>query len=160
MLELIFNLPNLLILTILVFLNYLLLRSSKRKRRLGFMPLRITGVVITAYLSIAAYIHFSDNQALNSAPKAEKVQVSYHKLQKRTRWSRLFHLDNRVIDNRPKVLFMQYSLRISLIQSLIAFFLAFYGLISVNNRNGFYYQMLVLNFISILICCISEANMN
>lgn len=158
MLEDIFNIQNLLIFIALVLINLLMLRFSKRKRKYGIYPSGIFIFLFVAFLGAVVYHIANDKNDRTKLPGEVVINKTYGKPKYQTELKRKLYVKNASYEVSNLTLFMHYSLRFSTIQSIIALFFAIFGLLSVYNRNGFYYRMMVVHILAIIMCCITEAS--
>lgn len=155
----IFSLSSLIILLLLVVINLLWLNFSKRKRRFGLIPSYLLCIAYIAFLGGVGYVlayvkqdkrRFQDEVVIDKSFGNEKYQTEMKRKLSLQKYEDKYSTIN---------LYMQYSLRCCTMQSLLGLLLSVYGILSIYNRNAFYYRMMVLHFTSLILCLLTEANM-
>lgn len=141
------NLNFLLLLSLLI-INGIFVLSSKRKRRFGIIPSRIFQIIFISYwVYLLIFLQISDN-VINATPEVSKSRkkqpVDFNwQIQKKMEMEKTAKIH---------VEYLNYLIKASGIQALIVTCLCVFGLLSVNNRNEYYWRAIIIHSVCFGFC--------
>ena len=153
----IFNTANIIIFTCLFLINIVAIIFSERKRKFGIFPTQFfIALFLVLWISKVLVYFYVDRKVLDM--QYGEIQVLGN-FQSFTKGKISPAVSNALKTNHLKpVYYLQYIIRFTTVQSILAFLFSVYGLIAVYRRNEYYLKLIALHVLSMIFCIGMELN--
>jgi ABC-type sugar transport system permease subunit len=145
---------------ILIIPNFMLIKRSKRKKRFGLFPLRISLVLFGVLLVFAGVVKFSLHST--SQPSLTGYARGAHATDRFEDARNEYERNKADDDDRKQAIAPYFSMAFIVvrIQLCIALGFSLFALLTISGRNNFYYAMLLTNALGILATIMLDTGWN